>query len=214
MHFSTPAYLLSLFVLPLPLSASPTPGPWASPSKTTCRRGIYNSLDLCTANCGIGASAGNCSRITTELIHDARPYDCTCPGDSTPDIIDVPTAHTSHKSSPAPSSSHVSSASEPQPTAKLRPRSLADKITSEIFRVKSKVKDLKEKHRDEFLSDNQPPTPKSLFALPQQMPLCKRGYYPSVERCMANCGMRSGRCVDVGDGGLGVVACMCKTGEL
>ena len=85
--------------------------------------------------------------------------------------------------------------------------------------MKSKARALKQQHREQVLAtyererDSEKP-PAGLFQLPQQMPLCKRGYYSSMDRCMANCGMQSGKCVKVGDGGVGVVACMCETGEL
>ena len=221
MHFSTTTYLLSIFsllnALPPTLASPASHSPKAITHRTTsdraCYRGAYGSLSLCKSNCGSGSSAGNCTEITTMLIKDSPPYDCSCPGDDTALInndqsrshprVQPPTYPRKRYPRSGTARARARALALAQTQARTQPLKSRD-LTAQELRFQAKA--AQQQHQEWFV-EKALEQPKPLPATP-----CKRGYHKTMDMCMANCGKRSGNCISV-DGG-NAVACQCKPGEL
>ena len=197
MHFSTATYIssvLSLFALQStalapPTSNSPRDTTHSTTSNRACHQGTYSSFTTCKINCGTGTSAGNCTKITSMLVKDSPPYDCTCPGDEFAILNNDQSQTQLSKSQP--------------PLRKVHPRWLSAQ------NLQLQARTAQQQHQQWFVE--------KAFDQPRAMPRkpCKRGYHKNIDTCMANCGGVSGNCINYQhvDGGH-AVACQCKPGDL
>lgn len=201
MHFSTATYLssvLSFFALQTTVLASPTStspqdaATYSTTSTRACHHGTYNSFSLCRINCGTGAAAGNCTKITSMLVKDSPPFDCTCPDD---DLAPLNNDQTQTQLSQSPSL--------PRRRSKSHPRWLSAQ------KMQLEARAAQEQHQKWF-AEKALKKPRAVPDTP-----CKRGYHANMDICMANCGGKSGNCISFqhADGGH-AVACQCKPGEL